>query len=91
MTTNNKTCETDLDIKTNESAVIDKIDDFYTKLQILNMYDFMPDCPKPCITMEIKLKTLSTGIKPESSNVWVWRSKQVLILILHINCTVYFL
>ena len=74
---NNKTCEIDLDIKTMESAEIDQIFDFYNGLQVLDMYDFMPECPKPCVTMDIKLKTLLTGTKDTKSYLGVWKSKQV--------------
>ena len=79
ITTNNKTCETALDIKTRKSSEIDKISSFFAKLQILDMFDFIPDCLKPCITMDIKLKTLLTGTKSKTENsfVGVWRSKQV--------------
>ena len=75
MTTNNKTCETDLDIKTRESTEIDEISSFFNKLQLLDMFDFMPDCAKPCVTMDIKFKTLFTG--SETSFLWIWRSTQV--------------
>ena len=76
-TSNNKTCEIDLDIKTMESAEIDQIFDFYNGLQVLDMYNFMPECPKPCVTMDIKLKTLLTGTKDTKSYLGVWKSKQV--------------
>ena len=76
-TSNNKICEIDLDIKTMESAEIDQIFDFYNGLQVLDMYNFMPECPKPCVTMDIKLKTLLTGTRDLMSYLGVWKSKQV--------------
>ena len=76
-TSNNKTCEIDSDIKTMESAEIDQMFDFYNGLMVLDMYDFIPDCPKPCVTMDIKLKTLLTGTRDLMSYLGVWKSKQV--------------
>ena len=76
LTNNNRTCETDLDIKNIESATMDKIDDLMIKLQLNNMFDFMPECPKPCVTMDIKVKPLLTGTGTTSS-LWVWKAKQV--------------
>ena len=67
LTNNNRTCETDLDIKNIESDSIDKIDDMMLKLQLHDMFNFMPDCPKPCITMDIKVTTLLTGTDTTSS------------------------
>ena len=75
MTNNNKTCETDLGVKPMESADIDKINDFIYKLQLLDMFDFLPDCPKPCVTMDIKVKTVLTGTG--NSLLWVLKSNQV--------------
>ena len=77
MTSNNKTCETDLVIKNLESADIANIIDFVFKLQVLDMFDFWQDCPKSCVTMDIKLKTLLTGTKDTKSYLGVWKSKQV--------------
>ena len=74
---NKQTCEIDLDIKTMESAEIDKILNFVYKLQVLDMYDFLPDCPKPCVTMNIKLKTLLSGNMNNNSFLGVFKSKQV--------------
>ena len=76
MTSNNKTCETDMDIKNLESADFANIIDFVFKLQVLDMYDFWPDCPKSCVTMDIKVKTLLTGTGT-TSFFWVMKSKQV--------------
>ena len=76
-TSNNKTCEIDSDIKTMKSAEIDQISDFYLELQVLDMYDSMPDCPRPCVTMNIKLKTLLSGTTDTLSYLGVWKSEQV--------------
>ena len=76
-TSNNKTCEIDSDIKTMESAEIDQIFDFYNGLQVLDINDFMPDCLKPCVTMDIKLKSLLSGTTDTTSYLQVWKSKQV--------------
>ena len=86
-TSNNKTCEIDLDIKTMESAEIDKILDIYNGLQVLDMYNFMPECPKPCVTMNIKLKTLSSETTDTLSYLGVWKSEQVCYLIYNLNKT----
>ena len=76
MTNNNRTCEVDLNIKPLESADINKIRDFFYKLQVLDMFDLMSNCPKPCVTMDIKVKTLLTG-PGTTSSLWVWKAKQV--------------
>ena len=80
LTNNNRSCETDLDIKNIESAKIDKINVLLENLQIHDMFDFMPDCPKPCVTMDIKVKPLLTGTAT-TSFLWVHKSKQVCYLI----------
>ena len=76
-TSNNKTCEIDLDIKTIESAKIDQIFEFFYDLQVLDMYHSLTDCPKPCVSMDIKLKTLLSGTADITSYLGVWKSKQV--------------
>ena len=76
LTNNNRSCETDLDIKNIESAKINKINVLLENLQIHDMFDFMPDCPKPCVTMDIKVKPLLTGTAT-TSFLWVHKSKQV--------------
>ena len=75
MTNNNKTCETNLGIKTMNSADKDKINDFIYKLQLLDLFDFLPDCPKSCITMDIKVETLISGTG--NAVLWVLKSNQV--------------
>ena len=75
MTNNNKTCETNLGIKTMNSADKDKINDFIYKLQLLDLFDFLPGCPKSCITMNIKVKTLISGT--ENAVLWVLKLNQV--------------
>ncbi len=76
LTINNRTCETDLNIKNIESPTMDKINDLMSNLQLNDMFDVMPDCPKPCVTMDIKVKPLLTGTGTTSS-LWVHKSKRV--------------
>ena len=76
-TNNNKTCEIDLDIKTMKSTEMDIIFDFIIKLRVLDKFDTLPDCPKPCVTMDIKLKTLLSGTRSHRSFLVAWKSKQV--------------
>ena len=78
MPNSNKTCETDLAIKTMKSDDMDKISDFFYKLQLHDMFDILPVCPKPCVTMDVKVKTLLTGTG--QSLIWVSKSKQVCYL-----------
>ena len=76
-TRSNKTCERDLDIKTLEASEIDKFSFFYYELQVLDLKDFLPDCPKPCVTMNIKLKTQFSETGSYTSYLGVWKSTQV--------------
>ena len=78
-TRSNKACESDLDIKTMESAEIEEIFNFVYKLQVLDILEFMSECPKPCVTMDIKVKSLLTETGTNSS-LFVWKSKQVCYL-----------
>ena len=55
---------------------MDKINNLMLKLQLYDMFDIMPYCPKPCVTMDIKLKPLLTGTGTMSS-LWIWKAKQV--------------
>ena len=76
-TNDNETCEIDLDIKTMDAAEMDKIFYFVIKLKVLDKFDTLPDCPKPCVTMDIKLKNLLSGTRSNRSFLVAWKSKQV--------------
>ena len=78
-TNKNLTCEVDLQIKDSKFINLDKLLQLYLQIQTFEMFTLFPDdCPKPCITMDIKVKVVRSGTGIESeADMFVWKSNQV--------------
>ena len=77
--TENLTCETDLPVKDNKLINLTKLENLYYGLQSLEMFTFFPaECPKPCISMDIRVKVTQSGSNRASkATISIWKSDQV--------------
>ena len=78
-TRTNLTCETDIPIQQLNATALNDLINLYSSLQTLDVYATQPkDCPKPCTTMNIQIKTISAGFSLASqSGIAIWKSDQV--------------
>ena len=78
-TRKNDTCETNSPIKKLNAKALNDLKRLYSKLQAIDMYTTHPkDCPKPCTTMNIQIKTITAGYSLKSqSGITIWKSDQV--------------